>query len=204
GRAQQHPRDVDQRLVRPQPRGLGIAFGRLSFGQGKGRGSRGSAPVLMVEVAPSTSHSPDGGSPRGNHLHSGTIARRDEGAADPMPDTDAILTRLGLDPSSMRDGDLEVRTPITGEPIARLTTSTAADVEAAVARAAAAFEVWRQVPAPRRGELVRLLGEELRREKDALGALVTLEAGKIVQEGLGEVQEMIDICDFAVGLSRQL
>ena len=121
-----------------------------------------------------------------------------------MPDTDAILTRLGLDPSSMRDGDLEVRTPITGEPIARLTTSTAADVDAAVARAGAAFEAWRQVPAPRRGELVRLLGEELRREKEALGALVTLEAGKIVQEGLGEVQEMIDICDFAVGLSRQL
>ena len=60
------------------------------------------------------------------------------------------------------------------------------------------------MPAPRRGELVRLLGEELRREKEALGALVTLEAGKIVQEGLGEVQEMIDICDFAVGLSRQL
>ena len=60
------------------------------------------------------------------------------------------------------------------------------------------------MPAPRRGELVRLFGEELRREKEALGALVTLEAGKIVQEGLGEVQEMIDICDFAVGLSRQL
>jgi aldehyde dehydrogenase (NAD+) len=64
--------------------------------------------------------------------------------------------------------------------------------------------VWRDVPGPRRGELVRLFGEELRREKDALGALVTLEAGKIVQEGRGEVQEMIDICDFAVGLSRQL
>ena len=60
------------------------------------------------------------------------------------------------------------------------------------------------MPAPRRGELVRLLGEELRREKEALGALVTLEVGKIAQEGLGEVQEMIDICDFAVGLSRQL
>ena len=60
------------------------------------------------------------------------------------------------------------------------------------------------MPAPRRGELVRLLGEELRAQKDDLGALVTLEAGKIVSEGLGEVQEMIDICDFAVGLSRQL
>ena len=121
-----------------------------------------------------------------------------------MPDTDAILTRLGLDPASMRDGDLDVRTPITGEPIAHLRSSTPDEVDAAVTRATAAFEAWREVPAPRRGELVRLLGEELRREKDALGALVTLEAGKIVQEGLGEVQEMIDICDFAVGLSRQL
>ena len=80
----------------------------------------------------------------------------------------------------------------------------AASTDAAIARAAAAFEAWRDVPAPRRGELVRLLGDELRREKDALGALVTLEVGKIAQEGLGEVQEMIDICDFAVGLSRQL
>ena len=69
---------------------------------------------------------------------------------------------------------------------------------------ATAFEAWRTVPAPRRGELVRLLGEELRAAKDDLGRLVTLEAGKIVSEGLGEVQEMIDICDFAVGLSRQL
>ena len=129
----------------------------------------------------------------------GPIARRDEGAASPMPDSDAILTRLGLDPASMRDGDLEVRTPITGEPLARLRTATPDEVDAAVSRASAAFEAWRQVPAPRRGELVRLLGEELRREKEALGALVTLEAGKIVQEGLGEVQEMIDICDFAVG-----
>ena len=68
----------------------------------------------------------------------------------------------------------------------------------------AAFKAWRKVPAPRRGEFVRLLGEELRAAKDDLGRLVTLEAGKIVSEGLGEVQEMIDICDFAVGLSRQL
>ena len=73
-----------------------------------------------------------------------------------------------------------------------------------IAAARAAFEIWRNVPGPKRGELVRLLGEELRANKDALGRLVTLEAGKILQEGLGEVQEMIDICDFAVGLSRQL
>src|SRR5690606_11396689 len=71
-------------------------------------------------------------------------------------------------------------------------------------RARAAFLAWRTVPAPRRGELVRLLGEELRAAKDDLGALVSIETGKIRSEGLGEVQEMIDICDFAVGLSRQL
>ena len=75
---------------------------------------------------------------------------------------------------------------------------------AIIERAQSAFLAWREVPAPRRGELVRLLGEELRASKEALGALVTLEVGKIVSEGLGEVQEMIDICDFAVGLSRQL
>jgi aldehyde dehydrogenase (NAD+) len=119
-------------------------------------------------------------------------------------DTDAILARLDLDPASLRDGDLEVRTPITGEPLARVRSATAADADAAVVQAVEAFRVWREVPAPRRGELVRLFAEELRSEKEALGALVTLEAGKIVQEGLGEVQEMIDICDFAVGLSRQL
>ena len=97
-----------------------------------------------------------------------------------------------------------MRTPITGEVIANLHSTSEADAEAAIARSVEAFQVWRDVPAPRRGELVRLLGEELRQEKEALGALVTLEAGKIGQEGLGEVQEMIDICDFAVGLSRQL
>ena len=117
---------------------------------------------------------------------------------------DDIFQRLGLDRAALADGDLTVRTPITGEVIARVSRSDAAATDAAVARAAQAFESWRDVPAPRRGELVRLLGEELRREKEALGALVTLETGKIAQEGLGEVQEMIDICDLAVGLSRQL
>ena len=80
----------------------------------------------------------------------------------------------------------------------------AASIEKKIAASVEAFKAWRNVPAPRRGELVRLFGEELRANKDALGRLVTLEAGKILQEGLGEVQEMIDICDFAVGLSRQL
>ena len=119
-------------------------------------------------------------------------------------DAAGLLASLGVDPAETENGTLEVRTPITGEPIAHVRESTPDEVEATVAAAVEAFHAWRQVPGPRRGELVRLLGEELRREKDALGALVTLEAGKIVQEGLGEVQEMIDICDFAVGLSRQL
>jgi aldehyde dehydrogenase (NAD+) len=115
-----------------------------------------------------------------------------------------LLERLGVDPAGVSEGDLAVRTPITGEEIARVARTEAAGADAAVARAVGAFEAWRDVPAPVRGELVRLLGEELRREKESLGGLVTLEVGKIAQEGLGEVQEMIDVCDFAVGLSRQL
>jgi len=94
--------------------------------------------------------------------------------------------------------------PIDGNKIGEVPVTTCAEVEAAIERAQAAFRHWRNVPAPRRGELIRLFAEELRRDKEALSALVTLEAGKIVSEGQGEVQEMIDICDFAVGLSRQL
>ena len=99
---------------------------------------------------------------------------------------------------------LTSHSPIDGKKIGEAPITALSDVEAAIERAQAAFRVWRDVPAPRRGELIRLFGEELRRDKDALSALVTLEAGKIVSEGQGEVQEMIDICDFAVGLSRQL
>jgi aldehyde dehydrogenase (NAD+) len=116
----------------------------------------------------------------------------------------SLLARLGVEETWVTEGDLVVSTPITGEEIARIARDDASTTDAAIARAATAFELWRDVPAPRRGELVRLLGEELRHEKDVLGALVTLEVGKVTQEGLGEVQEMIDICDFAVGLSRQL
>jgi len=101
-------------------------------------------------------------------------------------------------------GDIEVRSPVSGEVIGRVASQSAVEVDEALARAQRAFLIWRTVPAPRRGELVRLLGERLRARKVALGRLVSLEAGKILQEGLGEVQEMIDICDFAVGLSRQL
>ncbi len=113
-----------------------------------------------------------------------------------------ILTRLGL--TQLVPGPLDVVTPIDGSIVASLATQTAADVDLAIERAVAAFNAWRSVPAPRRGELIRLFGDALREAKADLGALVTLESGKILQEGLGEVQEMIDICDFAVGLSRQL
>jgi len=115
-----------------------------------------------------------------------------------------ILERLGVARDRFEAGTLAVWSPITGEPIGRVVETAAVAVPEAIARAHAAFLRWRLVPAPRRGELVRLLGEELRAEKQALGRLVTLEVGKVVSEGLGEVQEMIDICDFAVGLSRQL
>ena len=112
-----------------------------------------------------------------------------------------LFAQLGLAP---REGDLIAHTPIDGGEIGRVRSTAPADVAATVEAAHTAFLHWRTVPAPGRGELVRLLGEELRAHKQALGALVTLEAGKIASEGLGEVQEMIDICDFAVGLSRQL
>jgi len=115
-----------------------------------------------------------------------------------------ILMACGLDPADLAGGSLAVHSPIDGAEVARLTPTPLSEMPAVRARAVAAFAAWRGVPAPRRGELVRLLGEELRASKAALGALVTLEAGKIISEGLGEVQEMIDICDFAVGLSRQL
>ncbi len=115
----------------------------------------------------------------------------------------AILERLGVDAVFGAAG-VEARSPIDGSGAGRLAEASGEEIERAVVKAVAAFDVWRRVPAPRRGELVRLLGEELRAVKDDLAMLVTLEAGKIVSEGAGEVQEMIDVCDFAVGLSRQL
>ena len=117
-------------------------------------------------------------------------------------DARAILTRLGVAETAWAQDGLATRSPIDGSSGGTLVMTD--DIEAVVARAAEAFRAWRRVPAPRRGELVRLLGEELRAAKTDLAMLVTLEAGKITSEGLGEVQEMIDICDFAVGLSRQL
>ena len=119
-------------------------------------------------------------------------------------ETLALLSRLGVSTSRLEGGSLAATTPITGETLARLAEISAADATARIGDAHAAFLAWRKVPAPRRGELVRRFGEELRERKADLGRLVTLEAGKIISEALGEVQEMIDICDFAVGLSRQL
>ncbi len=114
------------------------------------------------------------------------------------------MNELGVDPASFNSGGLEVRTPISGEIIGRVPATTAAEVARAIETAHEAFLEWRKAPAPSRGELIRLFAEELRNAKSALGRLVTIEAGKIVSEGLGEVQEMIDICTFAAGLSRQL
>src|SRR5947207_8171336 len=96
------------------------------------------------------------------------------------------------------------RSPIDGQTLATINWAQSRDVESAIAAAHDAFLKWREIPAPKRGEFVRRIGDKLRHRKRDLATLVTLEAGKITQESLGEVQEMIDICDFAVGLSRQL
>ncbi len=115
-----------------------------------------------------------------------------------------VLEKLGLDTQLLDQGDLEVTSPIDGQPLGSVKVHSAEETDAVIARATSAFQQWKVVPAPKRGELIRVLGNKLREHKEALGTLVTLECGKIYQEGLGEVQEMIDICDLAVGLSRQL
>jgi len=103
------------------------------------------------------------------------------------------------------NGDnIESYSPVDGELIAKVKTTTKADYDVAMQAATEAFKTWRVMPAPQRGEIVRQFGDKLREKKEALGKLVSYEMGKSYQEGLGEVQEMIDICDFAVGLSRQL
>lgn len=118
--------------------------------------------------------------------------------------TATILTKLGVKASLFSGKDIVVTTPITGEVIGSVAINTPDGVQTAILKAEKSFKEWRCVPAPKRGELIRLFGQELRQYKQELGILVSLESGKILQEGLGEVQEMIDICDFAVGLSRQL
>ncbi len=115
-----------------------------------------------------------------------------------------LMDRLGVPAQDWQDGPLESRSPIDGAVLGRVAVHSEAQARERIEAAHQAFLQWREVPAPRRGELVRLFGEELRQHKEALGHLVSLEVGKIASEGAGEVQEMIDICDFAVGLSRQL
>ena len=115
-----------------------------------------------------------------------------------------LMAKLGVNVAAVSGSDLVSRSPIDGATLATLKSDTRESTASKIAAAHAAFLSWRNIPAPKRGELVRLLGEELRANKETLGRMVTLESGKILQEGLGEVQEMIDICDFALGLSRQL
>ncbi len=115
-----------------------------------------------------------------------------------------IFKSLGLEYPKDAVDAMEVCTPIDGSCLARVAITIDSQVSAAVARAHTRYLSWREVPAPKRGELVRAFGEAVRRHKEPLGRLITLETGKIVQEGLGEVQEVVDICEFAVGLSRQL
>ena len=126
-----------------------------------------------------------------------------------------VLSRLGiteLNPGATTgiswlktEGDItESRSPIDGSLIAKVRNASLEDYESIMDTASNAFEVWKKMPAPARGEIVRQIGLALREAKEDLGFLVTLEMGKIYQEGLGEVQEMIDICDFAVGQARQL
>jgi len=118
--------------------------------------------------------------------------------------TTELMERFGVEKNLYTGGTLKVHSPVDGSEIAAVVEDTKETTEQKIADAHAAFRAWRKIPAPRRGELVRLYGDVLRAYKEPLGQLVTLECGKIVAEGLGEVQEMIDICDFAVGLSRQL
>ena len=118
--------------------------------------------------------------------------------------TAALLGDFGIGVETLANGDVPVTSPIDGSRIATIRGHGRKDLDSMIAPAERAFLAWREVPAPRRGELVRLFAEQLRQHKAALGRLVSIEAGKILEEGQGEVQEMIDICDFAVGLSRQL
>ncbi|MDR0236834.1 aldehyde dehydrogenase family protein [Acinetobacter sp.] len=115
-----------------------------------------------------------------------------------------LLNKLGVVAEAYQTGSLTVKTPIDGSVIGQVVVNDLKQADTCIEHSLIAFKEWRKVPAPRRGELVRIFGQILREYKSELGTLVSWEAGKIAQEGLGEVQEMIDICDFAVGLSRQL
>ena len=126
------------------------------------------------------------------------------GFTDTGEDARNSFAAMGLDWPIGAEGAFPSRSPIDGAELGRFDDAAPQSIDRTLADATTAFAAWRAFPAPKRGELVRLLGEELRAAKEPLGRLVTLDAGKIISEGLGEVQEMIDICDFAVGLSRQI
>ncbi|MEO8653870.1 MAG: aldehyde dehydrogenase family protein, partial [Ramlibacter sp.] len=115
-----------------------------------------------------------------------------------------IFGELGIELPGPSPRGLEVHSPIDGNRIGAAPVATAGELKAVVQRAQARFLKWRNVPAPQRGALVRDFSEKVRQHKQTLGRLITIETGKILQEGLGEVQEVIDICEFALGLSRQL
>jgi aldehyde dehydrogenase (NAD+) len=115
-----------------------------------------------------------------------------------------LLTNCGVPHETHSKGQLIVHSPIDGNEIARVSTASTEQVATFINEAHQAFLKWRAIPAPRRGELIRLFGNELRQHKADLGTIISIEVGKVMSEGAGEVQEMIDICDFAVGLSRQL
>ena len=115
-----------------------------------------------------------------------------------------MLAKLGIDPAELSTGILLVHSPIDGQLMGRVTPHTAEQASQIIKNAQIAFQACRQLPAPKRGELIQLFGQELKNSKEILGRLITMETGKILEEGRGEVQEMIDICDFATGLSRQL
>jgi aldehyde dehydrogenase (NAD+) len=119
-------------------------------------------------------------------------------------DITELLASMGIPASEVQGGALKMTSPIDGATLAAIRSQSVEEALAAIGRAEQAFLQWRNLPAPRRGELLRNFGNILRRHKQQLGALISIETGKILQEGRGEVQEMIDICDFAVGLSRQL
>lgn len=133
----------------------------------------------------------------------------------PSIDISSVLSKLGIKEKNSgastgtywfatRGTEIKSVSPVDGNYIGSVLSCSEADYEACMLKANEAFKVWRTIPAPKRGEVVRQLGEEFRKYKNELGALVSYEMGKSYQEGLGEVQEIIDICDFAVGLSRQL
>lgn len=148
-------------------------------------------------------------------LHGNKLKTFDMAEVQSGVDIQEILEELGIEQLnrgastgsywfSTRGEQIDSYSPVDGKLIASVTAASETDYEAVILKAQEAFKVWRQIPAPKRGDIVRQLADKLRDYKEPLGKLVSYEMGKSLQEGLGEVQEMIDICDFAVGLSRQL